>query len=295
MFDLRYHVASLAAVFLALLIGILVGVGISGKADEAQKNELRRQVARLEDQLATVGERRANLLREQRAAQAFAENAYPLLIEDRLKDKRIAVLFVGSIERDLRLQIERALDEAGARVPVRLRALKLPIDVGNLDGALAGSPALAPYRGDGELRELGRLLGTELVEGGDMPAWDALSAHLVEEQAGDSRRPADGVVVTRTVGPQAGDTARFLAGLYEGLADRGVPAVGVESSSENPSAIEAYDRAGLSSVDDIDRPAGLLALALLLSDGEEGHYGLKETAEDGILPPIEPLPAEAGG
>ena len=29
MFDLRYHVASLAAVFLALIIGILVGVGIS--------------------------------------------------------------------------------------------------------------------------------------------------------------------------------------------------------------------------------------------------------------------------
>ena len=31
MFDLRYHVASLAAVFLALIIGIVVGVGISGK------------------------------------------------------------------------------------------------------------------------------------------------------------------------------------------------------------------------------------------------------------------------
>ena len=29
-FDFRYHVASLAAVFLALMIGILVGVGISG-------------------------------------------------------------------------------------------------------------------------------------------------------------------------------------------------------------------------------------------------------------------------
>ena len=31
MFDLRYHVASLAAVFLALIIGILVGVGISDR------------------------------------------------------------------------------------------------------------------------------------------------------------------------------------------------------------------------------------------------------------------------
>ena len=31
MFDLRYHVASLAAVFVALIIGILVGVGISDR------------------------------------------------------------------------------------------------------------------------------------------------------------------------------------------------------------------------------------------------------------------------
>ena len=38
MFDLRYHVASLAAVFLALVIGILVGVGISdqGLVDSAK-------------------------------------------------------------------------------------------------------------------------------------------------------------------------------------------------------------------------------------------------------------------
>ena len=36
MFDLRYHVASLAAVFLALVIGILVGVGISDPVDNAK-------------------------------------------------------------------------------------------------------------------------------------------------------------------------------------------------------------------------------------------------------------------
>ena len=40
MFDLRYHVASLAAVFLALVIGILVGVGISS-GGFVQKGERR--------------------------------------------------------------------------------------------------------------------------------------------------------------------------------------------------------------------------------------------------------------
>ena len=39
MFDLRYHVASLAAVFLMLVVGILIGVGISGRGfvDDAER------------------------------------------------------------------------------------------------------------------------------------------------------------------------------------------------------------------------------------------------------------------
>ena len=46
MFDLRYHVASLAAVFVALIVGILVGVGLSGSG-VTNKAEL--QSARLEN------------------------------------------------------------------------------------------------------------------------------------------------------------------------------------------------------------------------------------------------------
>ena len=49
MFDLRYHVASLAAVFLALIIGILVGVGISdrGLVDSAKTKFLQDEVEQL--------------------------------------------------------------------------------------------------------------------------------------------------------------------------------------------------------------------------------------------------------
>ena len=53
MFDLRYHVASLAAVFLALIIGILVGVGISdrGLVDSAKSKFLQDEVASLQRRL----------------------------------------------------------------------------------------------------------------------------------------------------------------------------------------------------------------------------------------------------
>ena len=45
MFGLRYHVASLAAVFVALAVGILLGVAVSGKltdvTDDAELQNLR--------------------------------------------------------------------------------------------------------------------------------------------------------------------------------------------------------------------------------------------------------------
>ena len=49
MFDLRYHVASLTAVFVALVVGILVGVGLSGKGfvNDAERANLNNQIADL--------------------------------------------------------------------------------------------------------------------------------------------------------------------------------------------------------------------------------------------------------
>src|SRR5215211_223402 len=128
MFDLRYHMASLAAVFVALLIGILVGVGMSGKVDDAEKQELIRQRDDLQNRLAASGESRANFTREQKAIRAFVKNAYPSLIAERLRGKRFAVLFVGAVDAGVRRDIERTLMDSGSTAPIRMRALKLPID-----------------------------------------------------------------------------------------------------------------------------------------------------------------------
>ena len=80
MFDLRYHVASLAAVFVALVIGILVGVAMSGKVDDAEKQALKSDVNSLEAQLNAASQSRAKVSREQTALRAFITKAYPKLI-----------------------------------------------------------------------------------------------------------------------------------------------------------------------------------------------------------------------
>jgi hypothetical protein len=295
-FDLRYHVASLVAVFLALIIGIVVGVGISGKGfvQNSERRLLNERIADLKSRLDSATKRSTDLTRSQRAAQAFVQDTYPALMNGRLAGSRIALVFAGPVDGRVRSLVEETLDDAGASPPLRVRALKLPIDVPSLHRALAARPALAALATPKRIGELGRRLGADLVAGGSSPVWRALSPSLVEERSGTDAPAVDGVVVSRSAKPQSGATARFLAGLYAGLVSRGVPAVGVEVTRPRTSAVDAFAKQDLATVDDLDSQAGRLALALLLAGASPGQYGVKKSAHDGVLPQIPPAVAAGG-
>ncbi|HKD34679.1 MAG TPA: copper transporter [Gaiellaceae bacterium] len=287
MFDFRYHVASLAAVFLALVIGILVGVGLAdrGLVDKANTHLLEHEVSSLQARLSKATKQKDVSAREQAAAQSYINDTYPVLARNRLKGKRIAVVFVGRVDSGLNSAIGDALRDSGA-VAVRLRALKMPIDDKQLDAKLSGQAADQEYVGKTKLEQLGKALGVELITGGETPLWNTLSDSLVDQTAGSGRQPVDGVVVARTVPPQRDGTSRFLFGLYQGLSSAGLPAVGVEASDATSSAVPIFKKVGLSSVDDVDTPAGRLSLVLLLAGAPNGQYGFKRTADD-ALPPFQ--------
>jgi len=296
-FDLRYHVASLAAVFLALIIGILVGVGISSQdvIAKSERDLLRKDKTALEGQLERAEARIAALTRAQGAGAEFIEATYRPLMEGRLRGRVVALVFVGSVDGDVQEAVGNTIRDAGAEAVVRMRALSVPIDLRGIRTALAGRPALAVYLGERGAARLGGALAAEFVTGGRTPLWTALAGTLVEERSGNDLVPADAVVVVRTARPQAGPTARFLRGFYTGLVAPGPPVVGVEETTAELSAVETYRRRGISSVDDIDTPPGRLALAALLAGARPGRYGVKPGAADGLLPPIEPVAAGTGG
>ncbi len=296
MFDLRYHVASLAAVFFALVIGILVGVALASHGlSNTERNRLQRQADDANAKLDSAHKDLSQAQDENRADSAFVDSAYNAVLEDRLHGKKVAVLFIGSVDGDVLKSINRTLADGSAPLKLRLRAMTVPLDDGAIDRILKQRQQLASYAGPEKLGDLGRELADEFVLGGNTPIWDALQNQLVEERNGTMRRPADAVVVVRTAQPQMGGTAKFLNGLYSELAGRPIPVVGVEASTAKPSAVPAFSRYSMSSVDDIDKKVGRVALALLLSDAPGGAYGVKKTASDGVLPEVVPVSIPGAG
>ena len=293
MFDLRYHVASLTAVFVALVIGILVGVGLSGKGfvNDAERANLTRQIDDLRQQRDAAQLSVEFAGRGEQALKDFADTAYPVVVPGRLAGQRVAVLFVGPIDAGVSFAIGKAVRDAGGTV-VRVRSVGVPLDTKAVQDALRRQPAFKQLTGANRLEDLGGALAAEFADGTKTPLWDALDDIMVPEREGLATPPADAVVVVRTAEPQRGATRTFLAGVYAGLARSGVPAAGTESTGAQRSAIPAFALAGLSTVDSIETSAGRLGLVLLLGGAEPGNYGVEDAATDGILPPIPPLPAQ---
>jgi hypothetical protein len=285
MLDFRYHVTSLVAVFLALIVGIVVGVGISGRGfvDKSERQKFENRIDKLQARVDDLSRDNDTLRERQQMGSAFMTDAYPVLMQNRLAGKRIAVIAVGAGGDEAGSDVARALSDAGA-TSVRYRALKLPIVAATVRGALR------TYQGSPLLTDVAHELGQEWATGGKTPVADRLSSVIVEEQRGTNGAAADGVVVVQDEEPRGSATRRCLDGFYSGLGASGVPVVGVEESGRLVSTIPVFDRySGFSTVDDIETPSGRLALALLLGGAPAGNYGVKTTAT-APLPKIPPTP-----
>ena len=296
MFDLRYHVASLAAVFVALVLGIFVGVGLSGKGfvSDAERENLQAQIDALRAERDSAVARAAGADRRGVELDQFAKTTYPELVSGMLDGKTVGIVFVGSVDEGLAGTIRRAVDDAGGRVSL-VRALRVPLDSESVDAALRTAPDTRELAGVDNRERLGRELARELVTAGPNPVFDRLARVIVEEQSGAAGRALDAVVVARPAAPQHGETAKLLAGLYSGLAAAPVPTVGVETSDARTSAIGVFHLRGLATVDGVDDTAGQVALVFLLAGARPGSYGTGEAALDGILPDPPPLPVASKG
>jgi hypothetical protein len=289
-YSARYHAASLAAIFLALAIGILIGVGFGDNLSNTKKD----LEESLTGDLEAARNRADDLATELNRSDEFADRIYPVLVSHSLQGSRVGVLALGGLPDDVSRNIESALQPTGARL-VAVAVVREPVDTGNLAGELKGTRFGDLEDNPDTAEALGKATGRQLVLGGAL--LDKVRSRLLSRASGRFG-DLDGLIVVRQqpdLDPeQKPSTGSLESGLLDGAVAAGAEAVGVERSDADPSSISFFSSHDLSTVDDLDRPAGRVAMVFALL-GAEGNFGSKESADrllpDLLTPSPEPLPA----
>jgi hypothetical protein len=281
-YSARYHATSLIAVFLALAIGILVGAEFGGDALTSTRRNLE---ASLVGNLQDARSRADDLSGQLGQSNEFADRVYPALVRDRLEGKRIAIVALGGLPSELTGAVEDALGPTGARL-VGVGVVREPVDVNGLAEDLSKTRFADLGTNPDALTTLGTGLGRQLVIGGTLP--EVVRGQLFSRASG-SFGALDGVIVVRDspqdMGPvQRGRAGQLESGLMAGVTGAREPAVGIETSTSEPSSISFFQGNDLSSVDDVEVTAGKVALVFAML-GAEGSFGAKGSA-DRLLPDL---------
>jgi hypothetical protein len=281
-YSARYHATSLIAVFLALAVGILIGAEFGGDAlTETRKNLEQSLVGNLQDARSHAEDLSGELGR----ANEFDERVYPVLTRDELQGKRVAVVALGGLPSEITSEVEDALGPTGAKL-VGVGVVREPVDTKSLAGELSKTRFAELQTEPEELTELGVGVGRQIVIGGTLP--EVVRGQLFSRASGEFGA-LDAVIIVRDqpegMGPVQRSTANQLeTALLAGITATRVPAVGIESTTTEPSSISFFQSNDLSSVDDIDNTAGEVALVAAMR-GAEGSFGVKSTA-DRLLPDL---------
>ncbi|MBE0428586.1 MAG: copper transporter [Thermoleophilia bacterium] len=289
----RYHLLSLVAVFLALGLGVLVGISLSDNGVvETGRSGLTDEILRDIDDLRS---RNTDLERERSLNLRFQDDAFPFIISGRLQGTRIALVASGAVGDDILRRLSSSINSAGGQV-VTTTILSPGLDPGpvaaGLKSGLRNNPAFADADESSVVPALGRQLAAEIGGRADNPkALTALQNILVDSMSGNYESPVDAVVlVARANDEQSPDYSELQKRLLLGLRELGILAVGAEPSDAPRSEIPLFLSLDVSSVDNIDSRIGQISLIYALS-GEKGTYGFKTTAD--MLIPILRAPSQA--
>jgi hypothetical protein len=280
-FDFRYHALSLISVFLALVLGLLLGVAIG---DKGLVSSAERDVrASLRGDVRKAQAESENLRSQLDEQNKFLQEAYPLMVGSRLIGERVGVVTLGDISDSEIGNVRDALEATGARL-TSVASIRTPLDLPALSDATSGTPYQS-LRVDPTLaKRFGQRIGAGFVTGGGR-LLQRVHRELLASSSG-ALGGVDSVVVIREPRtfqkPQQDVLNTFEDGLMTGLGGNNGTVVGVETTDTKPSQVGWYRDHDMASVDDVDQLPGRAALVFALA-GADGSFGTKSSA-DALLP-----------
>ena len=280
MFDMRYHIASLVAVFLALTIGLLLGSLIVDKGILASQQE--KIMKSIVVDVDKMNEQNADLQLRQKELERFQSQVLPIAVKDRLIGKQVVVVTFTDEQIDLARSIEKMIATAGATAfPLSIHVDKLDFSNNDLVTSLGSEFDETEAQGGDFERLFWDRFASEVV--GLEPA--VLTEALIERDLisfDTSSVPVENIVIVAATKKQARNRDLFF---LESLRRADAPRiVGVEGLDTKPSRVGVYKLRNISTVDNINEAAGKISLTYLLMNPDvTANFGVKSTA-DKFLP-----------
>jgi outer membrane murein-binding lipoprotein Lpp len=309
--SLRTHAISLAAVFLALAIGVALGSGLlsntvlSGLRDD--KQELQNQINGLTEQKNAVNEKLS-------AAGEFDAQMSPRILHDTMSGKSVVVFRTPDAEDDDVDGVSRMVKQAGGTVTGTVSLTEEFVDANSAEKLLSvvNSPivpvgAQLNTKSVDQGSQAGDLLGITLLINRDPKAppvndqdRDTVLAALRDTAFityGTERIGAANAALIVTgggLGDDAGNKGATVARFAAGLAPHGSTVIAGRDGSASGTAAVAVTRSdaalatAVSTVDDAETASGritaVLALQDLINGGRPGQYGVGQGAVSVTLP-----------
>ncbi|TDD39409.1 copper transporter [Saccharopolyspora elongata] len=304
MISLRYHIVSIAAVFLALAVGVLVGsTSLSGRLLAGVGDEQRSLQAQVDD----LNAERTTLKTQVAAADTFGSAVGPMAVQGQLAQRSVVLITSDNTDDQQRDAVGQLLRAAGAEVTGEVRLGKSFADPGRADQLRRVVTELLPAG-----VQLPTAADPGTMAGGLIGPLALLNPQSGQPQTGDQERAAafaglaDGGFATASPGlrpaqlavvltggriesDRAGDKAATLARFAAQLdrAGQGAVLAGGAGSADGtgPVGVVRADPAlasSLSTVDNLDSASGRVAVVLALREQAErqaGHYGVASSAQ----------------
>jgi outer membrane murein-binding lipoprotein Lpp len=312
MISLRAHAISLAAVFLALAIGVALGSGLlsntllSGLRDD--KHELQNQINTLTDDKNALNEKL-------NAAGEFDVQMAHRILRDALADKSVIVFRTPDASDDDVDALSRLVGQGGGTVTGTVALTQEFVDANSAEKLLSvvNSPIVPAGKqlstaSVDQGSQAGDLLGIAVlinkdpkVQTVDHAQRDAVLAALRDTgfltYGNQHIGPADTALIVTGggLGDDAGNRGATVARFAAGLAPHGsgTVIVGRDGSASGTAAVavtrsDAALSAAVSTVDDVDSESGritsVLALGDLINGGRPGQYGIGRGAASVTIP-----------
>ncbi len=282
--DYRYHLASIIAIFVSLLLGLLIGIGLAPNPSELNKvsaelkKEYQETQAAREEELAQAEGEIAEL-------KAVGKASVAGVIADKLTGRRIALVLNHEFRPDFVGDLRGLLTQAGATVISTTSVTRTFVAMPEEErDRLIGQLLVTPSPGKAFRTKVAEAMAGELasVRSGLLTRLAADGLVRTSPGAVYSQRPDLVVFVGGADSPKQASPEQIDAPFIAALQRLGVRVVACEMSTARLSCISHYKAQGATTVDNVDRLAGRLALVLALA-GADGHFGTKESA-DQLLP-----------